>query len=92
MGDCPQLEVLLHSARGATAPHLRQYMQLQSLSDLLCAALPTCSSLVMGLTPLTRLQHLHLSQCDLRGSLIPRSPCFAFPKGFTRAMRVVGKC
>ncbi len=66
MGDCPQLWSLRHSAWQATAAHLGQYMMLQSLSFLSDddrGKHPLHFSLVEGLTPLTRVQHLHLTEC-----------------------------
>ena len=62
VGACPRLRALHHSAWGATAAHLRQYAMLQSLSSQTTFE-PMQPSLVEGLTPLTRLQHLHLTRC-----------------------------
>ena len=74
VGACPQLRALHHCAWGATAAHLRQYMMLQSLSNRVTFG-PTHYSLVEGLTPLTRLQHLHLTR---------RVPLKHFPSGVPR--------
>ena len=63
VGACPQLRSLHHNAWGATAAQLGQYTMLQSLSDMMRYDKTVQCSLVEGLTPLTRLQHLHLSQC-----------------------------
>lgn len=88
VGACPQLEVLQHSANCVTAAHLRQYTRLLSLSDLLCAALPTPSSFVTALTPLTRLQHLRLTQCALLGCFLSLNSCFTMPRGVASAVPV----
>ena len=66
VGDCPQLRSLRNSVQHATAAHLGQYMMLQSLSILGPGWFPPDPiqfSFVEGLTPLTRVQHLHLTQC-----------------------------
>ena len=76
MGDCPQLQALKHSSWEATAAHLSRYAQLQALSEFLDQPRPTRSSfLVADLKPLTRLQHLRLTQCVHLGylSLLPCS-------------------
>ena len=61
---CPELRTLLHSAQAVTAQHLNRYPRLVSLGDLLCAPVPLPHTLVAGLSRLTGLQHLRLSQCD----------------------------
>ena len=73
VGECPQLRTLLHSSGDVTAQQLNRFPKLQSLSDLLCAALPLTLTLVRGLTDLRRLQHLHLTQCA-------PPPCFFMPE------------
>ncbi len=71
MGPCPQLQSLHHSAENATAAHLGQYVMLQSLSNRIIHEPAQCS-LVEGLTPLTRLQHLYLTKC------VPSSAPFGY--------------
>ena len=91
VGDCPQLEVLRHAATRATAAHLQQYARLRSLSDLLCAALPATPSLISGLAPLTRLQHLHLTQCALSGHALSKaSSAQPHPRRFNPAGTLPG--
>ena len=65
MGACPQLQRLHHNAWGATSGHLVLYMMLQLLSFEFYGREPepVHCSLVEALMPLTRLQHLHLTQC-----------------------------
>ena len=65
VGACPLLRSLHHCACDATAAHLGQYVTLQSLyGQIYNNGLDVVQcSLVEGLTPLTRLQHLHLTQC-----------------------------
>ena len=46
-----------------SAAQLSSYPALLSLSDNLCAPLPLMDSLLTGLSALSRLQHLALSQC-----------------------------
>lgn len=66
VGNCPQLQALHHNARDATAAHLGHYVMLQSLSDFIGnREEPILWLSVNGLTRLTRLQHLHLTQCVL---------------------------
>jgi hypothetical protein len=46
-----------------SAAALSRYPTLLSLSDQLCAPLPLLDSLLAGLSALSRLQHLAMSQC-----------------------------
>ena len=55
--------MLRHTARGVSAAQLSRYPALLSLSDNLCAPLPLTDSLLTGLSALSCLQHLALSQC-----------------------------
>ena len=63
VGACPQLQSLHHNAWGATAAHLGQHPMLESLTSRIWRHQQTHFSLVEGLAPLTRLQHLDLAPC-----------------------------
>ncbi len=62
VGYCPDLRTLYHSARDVTAEDLLQLPKLTTLRDNLFGPNNLSSSFVMGLQPLSRLQHIHLSQ------------------------------
>lgn len=62
VGSCPELLTLIHSARDVAAADLLRLPKLTTLRDTICAPAHISQTFVMGLQPLSCLQHIQLSQ------------------------------
>ena len=62
VGYCPELHTLCHSSRDVKAEELLQLPKLTTLRDNIRFAADITCSFVVGLQPLSCLQHIHLSK------------------------------